>query len=169
MLTIQTASILKWSPLNPKFVARTVHVMKKEWMWAAIESPSFLHAQIFGVFAALRLLRSSPLSGEKTLSLRHQTESIAQLQHELEQLKTQRPKDGMLLAVLALAAHGEPLQVKHVPKGYPDSPLSKPQNMQIYGMMEMVPEHIEASYILLNLFGGLDGVRMFGLQETVEL
>ena len=138
-------------------------------MWASIELPSLLHAQIFGVIAALRPIRPSPLHFEKTLSLRHQTECITQLQHEIEQLKGQRPRDGILLAVLILAAHGEPLQVKHVPKGYPDSPLSTPQNMQIYGKMEMVPEHVEASYILLDLFGGLDGVRMFGLQEIMEL
>lgn len=170
MLTfcLPIASDLKWENLKPTTLHQPANPMKRAWLHAAIESPSVLHAMVFGMLSSLALMRS-PSEITRSLCLKHQTQSIELLQKELQTPPGQRLNENLLLAVINLGAHGKPLQVTGIPQGYPESPLAKTQNLHLHGLMESVRAHKEAMYVLIEQLGGIDSIRLFGLRDAIEL
>lgn len=134
-----------------------------------MESPAVLHAMVSGMLVSLESVQS-PVEFGNTLSLKHQTSAMISLQKELQSIGDGKPHQNLLLAVITLAAHGEPVRDKYCPPlGYPESPLAKTQNLHIYGLMKLVPEHIQAIFLILERIGGIEAVTLYGLRDTLEL
>lgn len=134
-----------------------------------MESPSVLHALVYGMLISLESV-GSPLEIDQTLSLRHQTHAITLLQRDLYALGNEKPHQNILLALITLAAHGEPSPAQHsLSQIYVGSPLAITQNLHIYGLMKLVPEHIQAVYLILSRLGGIEAVTLYGLRDTLEL
>lgn len=92
------------------------------------------------------------------------------LQRDLQQLGDTRPHQNLLLAIITLAAHGDLLDDGiSSPSASPESPLARTQNLHIYGLMRMVPQHRQAIFAILDQLGGIEEVTLFGLRETLEL
>lgn len=134
-----------------------------------MESPAVLHAMVYGMLVSLESLRS-PVEPGNTLSLKHQTIAMNLLQKELQTIGAGPPHENLLLIVITLAAHGEPVREQYAtPLGYPESPLAKTQNLHIYGQMKLAPEHTHAIFLILERLGGIDAVTLYGLKDTLEL
>ena len=134
-----------------------------------MESPVVLHAMVYGMLVSLEAIRSL-VKPSNTLSLRHQTCAMKLLQKELRALGQKKAHQYLLLVVITLAAHGELIRDQTVaPLGYPESPLAKTQNLHIYGLMKLVPEHTQAIFMILEQIGGLEALTLYGLRDTLEL
>jgi len=160
---------MKWGHLKPSVLNQRSNPLKRAWLRANMESPAVLHAMVYGMLVSLDSVQS-PVEPGNTLSLKHQTYAMSLLQKELQALGDGIPHQNILLAIITLAAHGEPTRDRYVaPLGYPESPLAKTQNLHIYGMLKLVPEHIHAMFAILERIGGVDAVTLYGLRDTVEL
>ncbi|RVX69994.1 hypothetical protein B0A52_06165 [Exophiala mesophila] len=163
------AAETKWGNLKPSLSVEQVDQLKMAWLRANVESPTVLHAMVYGMLRSLESTHGDRTSALGYLTLKHQNCALMLLQRDLQQLGDTRPHQNLLLAIITLAAHGDLLDNGILePSGFPESPLARTQNLHIYGLMRMVPQHRQAIFAILDQLGGIEAVTLFGLRETLE-
>jgi hypothetical protein len=103
------------------------------------------------------------------LLMSYKTKAISLVNEEPRRLQD-IPSDALIVSILILAAHGPKIgQAYSNELIHPLSPLSKTQNLDFYGNLDFVDTHMEALRILVSRKGGLDGIELYGLAETIAL
>jgi hypothetical protein len=96
--------------------------------------------------------------------------ALKQLQRKVDTLKDAMPSDAMLNMILALSSHElNEEAIARNPPSYPQSPLAKVQVLNSVGYMKTEPAHFHALYRLVQLRGGLQNIRTFGIAHTIAL
>ncbi len=166
------ASTHKWSKVIPDTDGNGASIVAKSWMGAAMDSPVALHALVYAMLRTVMLFRKNP-GLESIRALEHYAQCLAYLKTEMEGIEdgTRAATDHVLIAIVALFAHGEPPRPTSDLAGseMPLSPLANTQNIHVYGAGSLQVEHMQALYLLVRQRGGLETVTLPGLLETLEM
>ena len=135
----------------------------------AMEWPVAFHAFIYATTLHLlcayngrELIDSAPL-----LRLSHKVETIKLVNEQLHNLEG-APPDALIMAVAVLSVHGSRDDTPY-PEVHPISPLAKAQNLHVYGNMVNEEKHIRGIMLLITQKGGLDGMELYGMADTMAL
>lgn len=104
------------------------------------------------------------------LRLEHKTRTIALIKDTLamQQDPHTPPSDALIMAIAILAIHGSRDPVIH-PHVHPQSPLAEAQNLHVYGNMVNDESHVKWITYMIMQKGGLDGLELYGMADTMAL
>ncbi|EXJ70582.1 uncharacterized protein A1O5_06652 [Cladophialophora psammophila CBS 110553] len=78
------------------------------------------------------------------------------------------PTDALIMAVTIMSIHHTRDDVVY-PKVHPISPMAKVNNLHVYGAMVNDEKHIQGILLLIGRKGGLEGVELYGMADTLQL
>jgi hypothetical protein len=151
--------------LVPDTANASVHPVSKAWFSSAMEHPLLFHALAFAGSIHLDFLHSAQIYPNKALSLSHKLAVIQEVNKCLNDTDVAL-RDEVILAILILASH-EAMNISAGKENPFNSPLKSAQWLNIYSAITYVPEHMKAVLSLVELRGGLENIKMFGLAEVI--
>jgi hypothetical protein len=78
------------------------------------------------------------------------------------------PSEALIMAVTILAIHGRRDDTAY-PYVHPMSPLAEAQHLHVYGHMVNDDTHIKGIILLIKQKGGLQGMELYGMADTLAL
>ncbi|KIW77870.1 hypothetical protein Z517_07703 [Fonsecaea pedrosoi CBS 271.37] len=78
------------------------------------------------------------------------------------------PTDALVMAVTIMSIHNARDDTVY-PKVHPVSPMAKVNNLHVYGAMINDEKHIQGILLLVSQKGGLEGLELYGLADTMQL
>ncbi|KIX06546.1 uncharacterized protein Z518_04522 [Rhinocladiella mackenziei CBS 650.93] len=158
-----------WPNTVPTRSPAVMNPVKSAWLKCAMEWPVAFHAFIYATTLHLlcayngrELIDSAPV-----LRLSHKVETIKLVNEQLHNLNG-LPSDALIMAVTILAIHGT-RDATAYPQIHPASPMAEAQNLHVYGNMVNEEEHVPAILWLIMQKGGLDGIELYGMADTMAL
>jgi hypothetical protein len=146
-----------------------VNTGSKAWFRFGLKSPVVLHALVFGSSVHLDFLRWSKFFPDSPHALSHKLTVM----HKVKELISKNSKlyfEDLILAILILACHEEmdtsPIteaEKKHWPF---NDPLGRGKWLNMYSRVRVVPEHRKAFVDVVNLGGGLESIKLYGLRVS---
>lgn len=135
-----------------------------------MESPLVLHTFIFATTKQMLCLRGQREDDMSQLAVRapplHQSLALNCARAEIESMNI--PSDGMILAIIVLATNG-PRPQNIPPQSHPRSPLATTQSLHLFSMQGVVEAHVRAAGELVELKGGLQAIKTYGVRDTILL
>ncbi|KAN0116806.1 hypothetical protein V8E51_002783 [Hyaloscypha variabilis] len=142
----------------------------KAWFRFGLDSPLVFHALVFGSSVHLDFLRWSKFFPDSPNALSHKLAVM----HRLKELISKDSKlhfEDLIVAILILACHEEmdtsPIteaEKKHWPF---NDPLGRGKWLNMYSGVRVIPEHRKALVDVVNLGGGLESIKLYGLADLV--
>lgn len=150
--------------------ALTLNPVRSAWLQCAMEYPVLFHAVIFATTFHLLCLHRGREIAQRAPEWRlfHKVETIKLVNEQLRTLKGAVPSDALIMAVAILSIHGTRDETVY-PVVHPLSPLAEAQNLHIYGDLRNDEEHVQGIILLISKKGGLDGIQLYGLADTMQL
>jgi hypothetical protein len=135
-------------------------------MRAARSSPLAFYAFLYAISNHYDFVRGAYESSSATTLMRlsYKTQTIKLVNEMLSNLDKDVPDD-LLAAVLVLASQGP--RVGAVEKSPFESPLATAQCLDHQGNLAFEPEHARGLVALVRLKGGLQNMKMLGMDEIV--
>jgi hypothetical protein len=139
------------------------------WIPAAMRSPAYFHACLFGISAFLERRMAKEDLRQRFLQeqLTHKVESMRYIQRALKE-QTELP-DEIILAVFQLACN----ELKKSDITQPTSTfyplLQSLQWLDIYGEVDFVEEHWAAFTSMIDQRGGIQSIRLTGVKDMIRL
>jgi hypothetical protein len=142
----------------------------KAWFRFGLKSPLVFHALLFASSVHLDFLRWSKFFPDSPHALSHKL-TIMQKVKELVSKDSNLYFEDLIVAILILACHEEmdtsPMteaEKKHWPF---NNPLGRGKWMNMYSGVRVIPEHRKALVDIVNLGGGLESIKLYGLADLV--
>ncbi|KIW71987.1 hypothetical protein PV04_00211 [Phialophora macrospora] len=169
-LTTTTATSAQWKIFSSSKGVRGEGTIKNAVLACAIQSPAAFWSIIFAGATHNAYLRrgTDARSRDRTLRLSYKTNAIRELNREIQALQGEA-SDGLLLAIITMAAHGSDEELDPPPQEENLGILEAVQNFQYYGRMRWEEAHFKAIAHLVHQRGGLHTVRMPGLANAIGL
>ncbi|OAP59520.1 hypothetical protein AYL99_06818 [Fonsecaea erecta] len=114
---------------------------------------------------SLSLSSSSPSSANKKKGRDHETLKENEMGSGAT---TTVPTDALIMAVTIMSIHNTRDETEY-PKVHPTSPMAKVNNIHVYGAMVNDEKHIQGILLLIRQKGGLDGIELYGMADTMQL
>ncbi|KIW35457.1 uncharacterized protein PV07_02153 [Cladophialophora immunda] len=168
--------------------------VKSAWLKCGMEHPVAFHAFVYAAsyhilcaYNGREINDSAPL-----LRLSHKVETIKLVNEQLQSLSLSLPKrkqrdyntsrengsgigatttaptDALIMAVTIMSIHNTRDETPY-PKVHPTSPMAKVNNLHVYGAMVNDEKHIQGILLLVSQKGGLEGLEMYGMADTMQL
>ena len=142
----------------------------KAWFRFGLKSPLVFHALLFASSVHLDFLRWSKFFPDSPHALSHKL-TVMQKVKELVSKDSNLYFEDLIVAILILACHEEmdtsPIteaEKKHWPF---NNPLGRGKWMNMYSGVRVIPEHRKALVDIVNLGGGLESIKLYGLADLV--
>jgi hypothetical protein len=139
----------------------------KAWLSACLGNPSLFNVFMWSTCIKRNFIRGSKTYCDSSQALTYKVVGIQQLNKVISNGK-RALTDEVILTIAGLAAHEAVKVTEEKIKPF-SSPLQSAGLLDIYGGMQVVPEHRDTIYWLVALRGGIENLTLPGLAECMVM
>lgn len=156
-----------WPDDHPQHGPDSINSTAKAWFAAGMQSPVLFNLLLWSAGSHRDFKNMSDNKNSCPKALSYKVECIRRL-NEVLSGGDKAVTDEVILTVLGLAAHDGVMIHEKRPRPF-HSQLKNAGELNFYGAIQYVPEHMKAVTKLVALRGGIDQMSMGGLAESLVM